>query len=71
MGVEPFVVASGITAVLAQRLFRVGEIPQVGVPAYTRVDARVEPPLTRARTAAIAGQNLLDRTHVEATGLLL
>jgi type II secretory ATPase GspE/PulE/Tfp pilus assembly ATPase PilB-like protein len=40
--------------------------------AVTRgVDARVERPLTRARTAAIAGQNLLDRTHVEATGLLL
>jgi type II secretory ATPase GspE/PulE/Tfp pilus assembly ATPase PilB-like protein len=57
LGLEAYKVAESLAAVLAQRLFRVGEIPQVGVPAYTRVDARVERPLTRALTAAIAGQN--------------
>jgi hypothetical protein len=49
LGLEAYKVAESLAAVLAQRLFRVGEIPQVGVPAYTRVDARVERPLTRAR----------------------
>jgi iron complex outermembrane receptor protein len=46
-------------------LSHVGRLPQLDVPAYTRVDARTEFRVTNALTAAVIGQNLLDRDHVE------
>jgi iron complex outermembrane recepter protein len=62
-------VHSGLT--LRQRaevdvaLYRVGALRQLGVPAYTRADARVDVPLTPRLTASLIGQNLLDSVHAE------
>jgi iron complex outermembrane receptor protein len=52
-------------------VFRVGAIDQLNVPAYTRVDTRVELRLTRTLTASVAGQNLLSPTHAESAGTAL
>jgi iron complex outermembrane receptor protein len=46
-------------------LFRVGPIDGLSVPAYTRLDARVEWPLTRQVSLVASGQNLTNRAHAE------
>jgi iron complex outermembrane receptor protein len=48
-------------------LFHVGAVSALGVPAYTRADARIEVRLTRHLSAIAAGRNLLDATHAEYT----
>jgi iron complex outermembrane recepter protein len=49
-------------------LFYVGALGQVGTPAYTRADARVEWKLTRQLSAVAQGQNLFNRVHAEFNG---
>jgi len=46
-------------------LLHVQALAQLGVPAYTRADARLGWPLTRTLTLAVSGQNLFDRSHLE------
>jgi iron complex outermembrane receptor protein len=46
-------------------LFHVGTLSGLGVPAYTRADARVEVKLTGHLSAVAAGRNLFDSTHAE------
>lgn len=46
-------------------LFRVGELRRLTVPAYTRLDARVEYRLTHRLALAVVGQNLTRRHHHE------
>jgi iron complex outermembrane recepter protein len=46
-------------------LSHAGSLGGLGVPAYTRADARVEVRLTRQLSAIAAGRNLLDPAHVE------
>jgi iron complex outermembrane receptor protein len=58
----------GTRAAVDARLFRVGRLRNLGIDAYTRADVRVELPLTRALTAAFAGQNLLTGRHTEFNG---
>jgi iron complex outermembrane recepter protein len=48
-------------------LMHVGELVDLGVPAYTRLDARIEWRLGSGLSAILAGQNLTDRSHVEFT----
>jgi iron complex outermembrane receptor protein len=52
-------------------LFRVGAIDQLSVPAYTRVDSRVELRLTRGFSASVVGQNLSSPSHPESAGTVL
>jgi iron complex outermembrane recepter protein len=52
-------------------LFHVGTLTALGVPAYTRADARVEVKLTRQLSAIAAGRNLLDPAHVEYTAFTI
>jgi iron complex outermembrane receptor protein len=47
----------------------VGQIAELAVPAYTRVDARLEVPMTRRASLVFAGQNLQQRAHREWGGL--
>jgi iron complex outermembrane recepter protein len=49
-------------------LFRVGALRALGVPAYTRADARVEVRLTTHLWAVAAARNLLDSAHAEFAG---
>jgi iron complex outermembrane receptor protein len=49
-------------------LFRVGHIASLGVPAYTRLDARVEWPLTSQLSVSVIGQNLTNHAHAEFSG---
>jgi outer membrane receptor protein involved in Fe transport len=49
-------------------LFRVGPIDGITVPAYTRLDARLEWPLTRQVSLVASGQNLTNRAHAEFSG---
>jgi outer membrane receptor protein involved in Fe transport len=58
----------GRRATLDARLFRVGRLVNLGVPAYTRADARVELPVSRALSVSLSGQNLLTPRHAEFTG---
>lgn len=50
-------------------VYRVGALQRLGVPAYTRADARVEYQIARRLSVSVAGQNLLDRSHAEFTGI--
>jgi len=47
----------------------VGRIEELDVPAYTRVDARLEVPLTRRTSLVFAGENLQHSSHREWGGL--
>jgi iron complex outermembrane receptor protein len=49
-------------------LFYVGSLRQIGVPAYTRADARFEWKLAPQLSATAQGQNLFSRTHAEFAG---
>ena len=49
-------------------LFHVGSLEQIGVPAYTRADARFEWKLTRRFSLTAQGQNLLSPGHAEFDG---
>jgi len=50
-------------------LFHVGSLRELGIPSYTRADARVEWKLTAPLSIAVQGQNLLGPAHAEfATG---
>jgi iron complex outermembrane receptor protein len=46
-------------------IWRVGQLEQLAVAAYTRVDANAEFRLNRRMTAAVVGQNLANGNHVE------
>jgi iron complex outermembrane receptor protein len=48
-------------------VFRVGPLATMGVPGYTRADARFEWRVTGSLSAVAAGQNLFDRSHAEFT----
>jgi iron complex outermembrane receptor protein len=50
-------------------LFFTGALRSLGVPAYTRADARVEVKLTGHLSAVAEGTNLLDRAHAEFVAL--
>ena len=50
-------------------LYRVGALRALGIPAYTRADARVELRLGKGLSFAVAGQNLLQRAHQEFVGV--
>jgi outer membrane receptor protein involved in Fe transport len=49
-------------------LFHVGRIRTLAVPAYTRLDARIEWRLTGQTSLVGSGQNLLQDTHAEFFG---
>jgi iron complex outermembrane receptor protein len=49
-------------------LFHVGSIRLINVPAYTRLDGRIEWRLTDRLSAIGSGQNLLQRSHPEFYG---
>jgi iron complex outermembrane receptor protein len=49
-------------------LFHVGSLADLGVPAYTRADGRVELMLNARWSIALVGQNLLDGRHAEFSG---
>jgi iron complex outermembrane receptor protein len=49
-------------------VFRVGPIVQMGMPAYTRADARFELKISSGISAILTGQNLLDPMHPEFVG---
>jgi iron complex outermembrane receptor protein len=51
------------------RVFYVGALRNAAVPAYTRLDARFEVPLTRALSLAVIGQNLSSPGHAEFDGI--
>ncbi|MGH9308863.1 MAG: TonB-dependent receptor domain-containing protein, partial [Vicinamibacterales bacterium] len=46
-------------------LYYVGRLGQLGVPAYTRADVRLEVKVTKHLSAAAVGQNLLQDAHRE------
>ena len=46
-------------------LFRTGALRALGVPAYTRADARVQVKLTGQLSVVMAARNLLDPSHPE------
>ena len=48
-------------------VYYVGRLRQLGVPAYTRAEARVDVRLTQQLTATVTGQNLFRETHAEFT----
>jgi iron complex outermembrane receptor protein len=50
---------------LSTSLWRVGELRQLDVPAYTRVDAKADFRLNSRMTASVAGQNLSNGRHEE------
>jgi len=50
-------------------LYRSGALPQLLIPAYTRLDAGVEVTLRDGLTVALTGQNLLDPSHEEFSGI--
>jgi iron complex outermembrane receptor protein len=50
-------------------LFYVGALGQIGVPAYTRADVRVEWKWTPQLSVVVEGQNLLSASHLEFGGL--
>jgi iron complex outermembrane receptor protein len=50
-------------------LFRTGALRSLGVPAYTRADARVEVRLTGRLSAVAAARNLFDPAHAEFVAL--
>jgi iron complex outermembrane receptor protein len=58
-------VSLGRRAEVDLALFRVGPLVTLAVPGYTRVDVRLELPLTRHVTVSLVGQNLVDPTHAE------
>ena len=47
----------------------VGEIEELDVPAYARVDARLQVPLTRRTSLVFTGENLQQGTHREWGGI--
>jgi len=47
---------------------RVSALDRLGVPGYTRVDARVQVPLSRRVSLALVGQNLFSDAHAEFVG---
>jgi hypothetical protein len=49
-------------------VFRVGAIEGFSVPAYTRLDARLEWPLATRLSFIVSGQNLTNRAHAEFSG---
>jgi iron complex outermembrane receptor protein len=49
-------------------LFRVGAIETLDVRAYTRLDARIEWPLTTQLSIIASGQNLTNHAHAEFSG---
>ena len=51
------------------QLFRSGPLRTLGVPAYTRADARVEVRLSRRLSAVGGARNLFDATHAEFLGV--
>jgi iron complex outermembrane receptor protein len=46
-------------------LFHVGSLRELGIPSYTRADARLEWQLTAPLSIAVQGQNLLSPAHAE------
>jgi iron complex outermembrane receptor protein len=49
-------------------IYRVGRLERLAVPAYTRLDTRIEFKLTDTLSVVAAGRNLLDRRHQEFSG---
>jgi len=49
-------------------LFHVGRLAQLGVPAYTRADARASVRVNASLSVVGTGQNLFDRAHAEYGG---
>jgi iron complex outermembrane receptor protein len=49
-------------------LFHVGRLRSLGVPAYTRADARAELKISKPLSLVAVGQNLLESTHAEYAG---
>ncbi len=58
--------AFGTNRLADVRLIRVGALRAAGVPAYTRLDARLEWGLTSQVSIVGGGQNLLSRSHLES-----
>jgi iron complex outermembrane receptor protein len=58
-------VSVGPRAEVDLALFRVGRLDRLGVPGYTRADARLEILLARRLTASFVAQNLFDAAHPE------
>lgn len=52
-------------------VYRVGELRQLAVPAYTRADLRAEKQIAQRLWASAGVQNLFDRSHAEFTGITL
>jgi hypothetical protein len=56
-------------AELSTSVHGVDRIEELQVPAYTRVDARLEVPMTRRASLVLAGENLQQRAHREWGGI--
>jgi outer membrane receptor protein involved in Fe transport len=56
---------------LSASVARTGHLRRLGVPAYTRLDARAEFRVNSRLTAAAVGQNLLSSQHAEFTSDIL
>lgn len=52
-------------------VYRVGSLRQLGIPAYTRVDARAERQIAHGLSASVAAQNLFEAAHAEFSGITL
>jgi iron complex outermembrane receptor protein len=59
----------GTRAEVSAGVFSVGRLEMLQIPAYTRVDARIQVALTSRLTLAISGENLTNRAHAEFSGL--
>jgi iron complex outermembrane receptor protein len=64
-------VSLGPRAEIDAALFRVGSLQQLGVAAYSRVDARFEVKLRPHLSALVVGQNLSNSAHAEFGGVAL
>ncbi len=61
-----FSLARGVE--LDAMLFHTGALRNLQIGAYTRADARMRVPLTRALALDVVGQNLFDPAHAEYAG---
>ena len=61
-----FTIGRGVE--LDAMLFHAGELVNLRIDAYTRVDARLQVPLTRLVSLSVVGQNLFDPAHAEFAG---
>ena len=55
---------------MSNTLYRVGALPTITIPAYTRFDTNITWKATDTMELSLVGQNLLDNTHPEFNGFI-